>query len=104
MIKRSDRAGSRAPLSPGPSDPVRRWVDLGIITDEQASAIRADQALTVTTSSPDDGARVSGSPPSIPGSGVDGVRTSQVAEALGHLGGALILFARGLAVGRFCAE
>lgn len=74
------------PAGPAPVDPVQRWVELGIITADQAAAIRADQA---------------GRPPAPAPFRAGFGHTSLVAEALGYLGGAIILVALGLASGRF---
>jgi hypothetical protein len=78
------------PVQPG--DPVQRWVGLGIITAEQAAAIRADQAATAS-------ARATAGTTQPSGQGLPG--TSLVAEALGYLGGVIILVGLGLAAGWF---
>lgn len=70
-------------LDPLPDERVQRWVDLAIISSEQAAAIRAD--LTRSRA---------------PGPAPVG-HASLVAEALGYLGGAIILVALGLVAGRF---
>ncbi len=67
------------------SDLVQHWVDAGIITAEQAAGIRADPATA---------AFVVAARHTAP-------RESLVAEALGYLGGAIMLVALGLAAGRF---
>jgi hypothetical protein len=64
---------------------VQRWVVLGIISSEQAAAIRADLARSQS--------RATGPAPT--------GHASLVAEALGYLGGAIILVAFGLVAGRF---
>lgn len=82
---------AEGPTAPAP-DPVQRWVDLQIITGEQAAAIRADLAVHP------------GPSPLVPVTPPAGPRTprgSLVAEALGYLGGAIIIVAVGLAAGRF---
>lgn len=95
-----------------PGDPVQRWVVLGIITAEQADAIRADQAgstavrATTAATVPDGptapdvatGLRQAGAAPSS-GQGMPPVPL--VAEALGYLGGVIILVGLGLATGWF---
>ncbi len=85
------------PTGPGsqPADPVQRWVAQGIITAEQAAAIRADltrQPGLPPTPQP-------ALPPTGPAS--PSAHASLLAEALGYLGGALIVVALGIATGRF---
>lgn len=81
-----------------PHDPVQRWVDRGIITAEQAEAIRADLTLAPagpgSVGQPVDPARAPGAP-------AGAARSSLLAEALGYLGGALILVAFGIGTGQF---
>lgn len=99
---------------PQPADQAQRWVDLGIITPEQADAIRADQVLHPAGQLPTE--PLPAGPPGPPGPPEPGqppvagppvpaptgpVNTSLLAEALGYLGGALILVAFGIATGRF---
>jgi len=67
------------------SELVQHWVDAGIITDQQADEIRSDRGLGQVLAEPAPAA----------------ARGSLVAEALGYLGGAIMLVALGLAAGRF---
>jgi hypothetical protein len=67
---------------------LRHWVDDGLITAEQAKLLRADV------------------PPSMPSGATRSVprATSLVIEAIGYLGGILIMVGLGLVVGQYWAE
>jgi hypothetical protein len=101
MTMHSERAG---PGASQPADPVQRWVDLAIITAEQASAIRADQSAQSGQAAQGQSAQSGQADSDVAAASAGPARASLVAEALGYLGGAIILVALGLATGWFWPE
>lgn len=87
-VARSDNAGMRTMLSSRPDVPalLERWVSHGIITTDQAARMRAD---------------VPGMASPAGGTPETGRGTSLVTEAMGYLGGVIILVASGLVTGWF---
>jgi hypothetical protein len=82
------------------SEQVQHWVEAGIISDEQATAIRADLTAsghTGTAISDHVGTAASDHVDTQPALSVG----SLLAEALGYLGGAIMIVALGLAAGKF---
>lgn len=69
------------------TDRLSRWVEHGLITREQAERILADERAR--------SAELGGRPARLP---------SLVAEALGYVGGVLVLIAAGLIAGRYWSE
>lgn len=78
-----------------------RWVASGIITAEQAARIRADEQRSADTGQPVDNAPppVQAPPPAGTAEPAER-RVSLVAEAMGYLGGVIILVASGLVASR----
>lgn len=109
----SEQAALPLPEQAPPSDPVQRWVRLGIITAEQGAAIRAEQVRSAAPShlaAPPLAALGGGPAPAaavVPVTAAEAGRprsTSLVAEALGYLGGAIVLVAIGLTAGYFWSD
>ena len=87
--------GAAAPLDV--SAAIEHWVADGIITAEQATRMRADLAGSLTAPP---AASVAGQPPTV----LHTSRAALVTEALGYLGGVIILVALGLVVGSLWDE
>jgi len=81
-------AGGGAAASVDLSVAIEHWVADGIITAEQATRMRADLAESLTVP-------LGGLPAAVPRTS----RAALVTEALGYLGGVIILVAVGLVVG-----
>jgi hypothetical protein len=73
---------------------LERWVSEGLITSDQAARILAAEAVP----------RPRGEAPGEPAEAEHGLRTALVTEALGYLGGVLVLIAVGLIAARFWQE
>jgi hypothetical protein len=83
--------GAAAPVDP--SAAIEHWVADGIITAEQATRMRAGLTEPLTAR-----------PGGLPAAGPRTSRTALVTEALGYLGGVIILVALGLVVGNVWDE